>query len=666
MIDASYWVIVYGLYYQPIQEIREFFMFQNSRTTSNTSKQLMITVLKILISIVLAYCFSYLTNLILNLSLVDFDKNLYLDMIEHGTEAHDFAFFLVFILYIILIFALNNLLFSTVLIVIGVASLLIANTVKMSMLSDPVFPSDFIYIGNFVSLLKLIDNQKLLIVILGLIFISIMLIGTWFLNQRYPYFSIVNHRYLKYLVPIVFIVILLGFSKFVSGYNREYSRIYQYSVANNLYPEYQSWLQLDNYKTYGFVNGLILNAPGINIDTPEHYSQERVIQVVEKYQQCADKINVTRKNEDFSNVNLITILSESLSDPSIFNGIETESPFSYITDESDKVKTGYIFSPVYGGGTPNTEYEIITGMSSGALNNTVSTAFQSFVAGNSDLPSLFKINNELPRDTIAIHSYSSSFFKRSQSYESLGVDTQIFEKNMIHKEKLYGTGQYISDRSSYDELLSYYKSSENPLNMHLVTMQNHVVYLDTYPSYSFEVKSDSIESQDVLNQFKYYMEGLKETDIATKQLIEELNDEEKPYILFFYGDHLPGIYNELLDINDYAMRFKTNYFVSTNIDNYESSLLDKDIISLNNVQNIFMEIADVKISAYQALIMAINEEFDTISRTGIYINGNPSPTSYEELNDFQKELFDDYMIVQYDLVEGYGYASDFVYYDKLR
>ena len=64
MIDASYWVIVYGLYYQPIQEIREFFMFQNSRTTSNTSKQLMITVLKILISIVLAYCFSYLIELL--------------------------------------------------------------------------------------------------------------------------------------------------------------------------------------------------------------------------------------------------------------------------------------------------------------------------------------------------------------------------------------------------------------------------------------------------------------------------------------------------------------------------------------------------------------------------------------------------------------------------
>ncbi|WZU00926.1 hypothetical protein MGH68_15765 [Erysipelothrix sp. D19-032] len=139
-------------------------------------------------------------------------------------------------------------------------------------------------------------------------------------------------------------------------------------MNNNFFPEYSIWNQIDNYQYYGFLNGFVVNIPGDNMYQPDSYSKETVDKIMAHYTKDADAINATRSRENFEDINVITILSESMSDPSNLDGfILAEEPLEYLKDSSDKVAVGSIISPTYGGQTPNTEYELITGMSYGSL-----------------------------------------------------------------------------------------------------------------------------------------------------------------------------------------------------------------------------------------------------------------------------------------------------------
>ena len=619
---------------------------------------------KILKLFSLSLLMSTATHFILNLSNSSFNYSFAIEMFQKNTPAHLFSIALLALLYILISFIFNNLLISSLFFLILTAILTLVNLMKISVLNEPFFPSDLSFIGNIRQLTGMVNQKNLNLIILTLIVLVCLVIVIYAVNKRWPIFTIINHRKKKWLSVTLSSILLVAFLKFLGSYNVNDSNLRSMTDSFDIYNEKEVVHQFKNYHRFGFINGLILNAPGEDIAKPDNYTQSEVLSIMEKYQKIANQTNQTRNNDDFNNINLITVLSESLSDPSILDGLQIESPLSYITDPSDKVASGYLLSPVYGGGTPNTEYELITSQSIGSLSSLVSTAFQSFASSNDKIPSMIKNPTILDRMSVAIHSYGPHLYKRKQVYQTMGFDQQLFDTDMNHKVPVVEGSEFISDQSAYEEVLDLLRDSNSPMSIHLVTMQNHQSYFDIYPSYNYIPNSEIIKDQVKVNEIMYYAEGLSYTDRATKDFVDKLNEMDEPYILFLYGDHLSGLYTDILSKNDLIKKYTTNYFIASNLENVDLSIETGDYLSLTNVQNLLADIANVKVSAYQALVNEVNTVFSSIHREGFFLQGSIIPLTYEELDPHQQALVHEYNMIQYDLISGNEYSKDYIYFQQ--
>ncbi|NLZ94824.1 MAG: hypothetical protein GX921_03230, partial [Bacteroidales bacterium] len=129
-----------------------------------------------------------------------------------------------------------------------------------------------------------------------------------------------------------------------------------------------------------------------------------------------------------------------------------------------------------------------------------------------------------------------------------------------------------------------------------------------------------------------------------------------------YGDHLSGLYTDILSKNDLIKKYTTNYFIASNLENVDLSIETGDYLSLTNVQNLLADIANVKVSAYQALVNEVNTVFSSIHREGFFLQGSIIPLTYEELDLHQQALVNEYNMIQYDLISGNEYSKDFIYF----
>lgn len=606
---------------------------------------------------------SFTTIVILNLSTTELFWRLVIQMFTLNTKAHIFSLVILSVFYFCLFMLVNNYLLGFTISAATVIFTVLGNNMKIIVLDEPLYPSDLSFIKNLPQLMEMINVQSVIIVLGSIISVMTLFSFVIYYVRKTGKFTIIKNKKLRLVTFIVFLLTFILCFKFTFSYNHNNSLIAKLDQKFDIYHEKEVVHQFRNYTRFGFFNGIILNAPGDNIPMPDDYSDNKVLSILEKYQKIADRVNNDRLRHDFEDISIITILSESLGDPSDLPGVNVESPFEYITDQSDKLAVGNLLSPVYGGGTPNTEYELITSMSVGSLSRSISTAFQSFVSSNQNIPSIFKLGSSQKREELSIHSYGSHLYKRKQVYKSLGLDQSLFEADMTHLAPVTPNAEFVSDKSSYDELMLYYNRTMDPKMIHLVTMQNHQSYRDVYDSYDFNFSSDFITDQENKDLIKYYLQGLKETDKATRELIENLNDSDQKYILFFYGDHLPSLFKGALDNTDPIYKYVTKYFFASNIEGASISGDRMEYLSLTNVSNILHDIADVKISAFQALVGEINKEFSSIHREGYYVHGNLKALSYEELNAHQKELVDEYDMLQYDIIDGKQYSNDYIYYE---
>ncbi len=609
----------------------------------------------LILTLLLTYGFQELTTA----SLFDFDFKVAADAYIENKHNFDFSFKIVFTLFLMIFVISNNYLTGFTVITVLTLALSVINNMKINILLEPVLPQD---LGVFVNLNKLMEmmtpEQVFATIGIAVAFILVT-VGVIFINKKVYNFRIFDKSKLIATIRVFSLGGTLIFLLLLSHYNYESSMIKSYAQRNELYLQYNSWDQLSNYRLYGMVNGLVLNTTGENISKPDDYNEAMIDEIFEKYVWNASKVNETRWRDDFSNINVITVLSESLTAISDLEAIEINNDnLTYYRDETDKVLIGNILSPAYGGGTPNTEYELITSMSTGSLSPQVSTAFQSFTADRTELPSIFKQIQSEGRETTSLHSYNSRFYKRYATYQNFGVDQILFDKNMSHTKPYYEDG-YISDEATFAEFFDIYRDSNVPRNYHIVTMQNHAPYTHVYDDTEFVIESDKLSSKEI-TQTVAYAEGVKESDRVLKEVITELNEIGDPYIFFVYGDHLPGLFTPLISENTAKAKYSTPFFFASNLTDAKISIPVQEDISLANTTNIIFDIAGVEISPYQALVLDVYSEFLSIHPSGYYLYGADGPVSREALTDEQIQLVDAYNAVQYDLIDGHGYAQKYL------
>ena len=207
----------------------------------------------------------------------------------------------------------------------------------------------------------------------------------------------------------------------------------------------------------------------------------------------------------------------------------------------------------------------------------------------------------------------------------------------------------------------------------MVTMQNHLPYLDWYSDNPFKGNGDTSTNitEDERTSIETYARGVNYTDQATADFLNQLNQIDRPITVIFYGDHLPGIYSTASeDKANQITLHETDYFIWSNAASASATTKLDDSTSAYTSSNYFMaqaaEHLNAKVSPYLAFLTEMHAAIPAISVPAsagdssqpVYLDAEGNRIRTKNLTANQKELLHDYQLIQYDLTAGKQYLKN--------
>ena len=313
------------------------------------------------------------------------------------------------------------------------------------------------------------------------------------------------------------------------------------------------------YEQYGFAYCFSCSIVDTGIDKPSDYSEEAMDKIIEKLgdssSASADEAGDTVKP------NVIVIQLESFFDPGNLKDMSFSSnPVPVFSQLKKNYSSGYLTVPALGAGTANTEFEVLTGMSTdffGAGEYPFKTVLKSSVSES--LPYNLE---ELGYSSHAIHNHTSTFYGRNTVYSNLGFDSFSGIEYMNNLE--YTPMGWAKDNVLTSEIMKALNSTSSQDFVFTVSVQAHGRYPSNIADEDQSINVYGIEDETRKAEFEYYITQIHETDAFIGSLISSLENYNEPVVLVLYGDHLPslGITNEEL-VN--GSMYQTEYVIWNNM-----------------------------------------------------------------------------------------------------
>ena len=431
-----------------------------------------------------------------------------------------------------------------------------------------------------------------------------------------------------------------------------------------------SWKTAYELNDYGVMTTFLQNLQSMMVRQPEIYTAnaaEEVLLETEAAKQPAYLLNengapVLETDATVQQPDIIFYMSEGFWDIRRLTGIEYEDVlFKNLTALQNEGVYGYTLSPSYGGGTCNAEFEALTGYSMKFLPNG-SIPYVSYI--NSEVPTLPSFLKTQGYETMALHTYLRSFWNRDKAYVDMGIDEYYAQESFENPELSRG---YISDMElarRIESELSSRQSSEQPLFMHVVSMQNHTGYdpQNFLPEELVGLTTDLPISQESLGKLQDCATGLQQADAALGYLTQYLKSTDRPTILVFWGDHVNsvGVGTELQDVTGYSTQHEGASMNETPFliwSNYANTSLDLGTVSIYNLAPVMMDLYQLQKPLYFDFLL---QQFTTSRGSAVGFlsdeNGDCAPWALasEEQSAFIKKHF----LLQYDQLNGNHYLKN--------
>ena len=554
------------------------------------------------------------------------------------TEKFFLACLVLLIILIFLIALAGSVPLGSLTYVVTIGVLGFANYMKMSYRQEPIYPDDLKMITE-IGLLKDMTGTMLFTVILAAAG-TVLGLFCWYMFR-----SLKKGRRFQ-LIRLTTLLVAIGLLGYISNFNNPDNLLRKAYNKTALWIPYS---QKMNYYNTGFIGGFLYNLKVEPMDETEGYSKAKIKEITEKYQKLVDEKNKAVEEES---PNIVFVMSESFSDPSRLNGVEVSGePLADYYEVADQTYSGNMLSQNYGGGTANIEFEALTGFSMALFNAQLTTPYTMLVPKMDQLPSIVSALNAQSYQTTAIHPYNTSMYKREDVYQTLGFDQFISERTMTYTDTIENN-PYISDESAYKEVMTLLKEEKAPQFIHLVTMQTHMPYNGKYDrlGYSAEI-SDGSGTLDLEN----YLQDISYSSAALKQFTEELKNLSRRTLVVFWGDHLPGIYSDTIQAkNDKQTLHETQFLMFDSKGKLEKQTTQDAITSPFYFAANLMEQTNQTTNGFYQLLLSLEQELPAFERELYYQNGQ----WYKEaqFNRSQQEIYDEYQLIQYDIVAGKQYS----------
>lgn len=421
-----------------------------------------------------------------------------------------------------------------------------------------------------------------------------------------------------------------------------FTYLLNYGLKTNIISK-NFWDITGGYEQYGFSYSFFNSAINTGIHKPNGYSKNTINDIKDELSMLAaetsstvslrtsskvsDDTSIETMEIDNSNStvkpNIILVQLESFINPNWITNITlNKNPVSNFESLSEEFSSGLLAVPALGGGTANTEFEVITGMSTDFF-GTGEFPFNTIVSKKA-IPSLAYTLKDLGYSANALHNHEGKFYSRDVVYKNLGFDSFTPIECMDVPERT--PVGWAKDNVLIDEICNIITSTDNPDLIFGVSVQGH----GNYPNDELEDKEIYITndySKSNKNSLEYYINQVYEMDQFVGDLIEAVNKLDEPTVIAFYGDHFPavGIENGEVSINTLK---STPYLIW---DNMNLPKTDKDI------------------EAYNLTSLILDKLSLTDTTLSLLHNSNlDEETKKEYLNQ-----------LEYDMIYGKNYTSDY-------
>ena len=528
---------------------------------------------------------------------------------------------------------------------------------KLEMRGEPLLPWDFQQLGDFMGVA---DNVKLSVqphmIVVAIIFLLCLGLS---IMMPSPYRGMKRRGLIARLIlTIVGAVMSLGI--FFGIYMSK-----EVCASFHIYED--MWMQDRYYRNYSIVTGFLTNLRVMQFEAPENYSQEAVYERLDQVEKAlsdepmyADSYAAEHEKDAVQTPNIIYVMNESFWDVSRLEGIAFDRDLTpNLKRLAQQGASGYVYSPSFGGGTCDVEFEVLTGFSLEHL-PAGSKPYQQYVTDAT--PSLAQFLKGQGYSTVAIHGYYERMWSRNTAYPRLGLDDFISIEDMSDPDKRRG---FVSDMEMTQQIIEQYESrKENgPVFIHAVTMQNHTTYDESkYPQDELvNVLEHPGLSEKTLSPLRDFATGVYEADAALGALTDYFSQVEEPTIIVFWGDHFNpfGDGYEIYEKTGYIEKGDTSSPALHQTDlliwsNYSDTHTDLGTIAAYEVSPVMAELYGLERPIYFDYLLQQMSVYRARTRgVTVEANGSFSETMTEE----QQQWYNDHWLLQYDQMFGKNFTA---------
>ncbi|MGN4484517.1 LTA synthase family protein [Bacillus cereus group sp. MYBK5-1] len=562
------------------------------------------------------------------------------------------SFVVIYAIYILVYNLIGKVFLSMVLTSCTLVILCIVNYLKLIFRGDPLYPSDFTQITHMQSVIPMVMDYFSWSYIFVIIVSIVACIVAGIYMRRYIQ-NVKIHLGIRALLVVGSIFVLYAYGNFANTFM---NKVFQKSGV-----DFVLWNQNENYASNGFVLGFISNLDTTVMEKPKNYSKENMLQIANDIKkQYSGNIGSQNKKEK---PNIIFVMSESFWDPTKVTNLSfSEDPVPNLHHYIENFPGGQTISPTFGGNTANVEFEALTSYSMSLL-KPGSIPYQQVITNKKEIPSIPTALKKEGYYTSAIHSFGRTFFKRDDVYKVLGFDKFNAEDTM---ENVDIDGDYISDLAMSKEIIAELEKQKQPTFIHAVTMQNHFPFTEGRFGENL-IEISGLENEESKGELETYTEGLRRSDEALQYLIERLDNLDRPTLLVFFGDHLPslGTNKSFYKENGYITNEKTPSerlaMAQTPLLMYANFDMPNDnlgLVSPIHFSNLIFDYAGLNKSLFYQFLSELYKEIPVL-RDELKVDENG-----EVINDLtkkQKEMLEQYKMLQYDLLVGNQYSKDILF-----
>ncbi len=562
------------------------------------------------------------------------------------------SFVVIYAIYILVYNLIGKVFLSMVLTSCTLVILGIVNYLKLIFRGDPLYPSDFTQITHMQSVIPMVMDYFSWSYIFVIILSIVACIVAGIYMRRYIQ-NVKIHLGIRTLLVVGSIFVLYAYGNFANTFM---NKVFQKSGV-----DFVLWNQNENYASNGFVLGFISNLDTTVMEKPKNYSKENMLQIANDIKkQYSGNIGSQKKKEK---PNIIFVMSESFWDPTKVTNLSfSEDPVPNLHHYIENFPGGQTISPTFGGNTANVEFEALTSYSMSLL-KPGSIPYQQVITNKKEIPSIPTALKKEGYYTSAIHSFGRTFFKRDDVYKVLGFDKFNAEDTM---ENVDIDGDYISDLAMSKEIIAELEEQKQPTFIHAVTMQNHFPFTEGRFGENL-IEISGLENEESKGELETYTEGLRRSDEALQYLIEQLDNLDRPTLLVFFGDHLPslGTNKSFYKENGYITNEKTPSerlaMAQTPLLMYANFDMPNDnlgLVSPIHFSNLIFDYAGLNKSLFYQFLSELYKEIPVL-RDELKVDKNG-----EVINDLtkkQKEMLEQYKMLQYDLLVGNQYSKDILF-----